>query len=603
MAIIRTNKYLYQVPSLTEDPTPGSSLMYFQLDAVNKTTLAYQMDTMLNLNPASYLPVTFGNSNAALTEGGGASGGVLLLKGEVTHCRHTVYNTQSVLGDNIDLAPWASMDPTRPIVQTRSDTMGNNTHMMMSYTFIPGTASNTTYYNRRVGTGDYSSSPPLTNSSVTVGHCVFPLFLNPNTGNIVCYDAAQTIIGPGTTQGASFTGTFGAAFTFQFITAVSGTKSMQFVGTGNDGYAVYLHIDVGNDYTQNFFKYNDSNNTAAVLNSFTAVPAANAAANGHAGGARTALTNTGGNFCMKLASRTFTNPNTSKTGFYVPYFDTNAKYCPQYFEWDKNTQTFTRNTNTTVGYGGLAQSNYWAHDATSAATASTIYGMERAYVNESFTSGGTRYVTLMYLHGAGGVLDGNALQRIFVTYSVNPTDYTALSVHSSVTIPQTPKNIVWLNDDRTLMGVFAHTAFYIYSFASVGGWALTATFPYQFNAVGRDSLGRIWAQDNGPYNYGRIHLLSGSVPTTVSVVPAQSSYTYAGTTINSTLALNAYDATGARMVANVTLTAGSTALKFVDGSSNQVSTITVTTSASVDTTVNIAVIGAGSTSITTSVVF
>lgn len=600
MAIIRTNKYLYQVPSLTEDPTPGSSLMYFQLDAFDKTTLAYQMDSTLLLNPASYLPITFGNSASNVTETMGALGGILMLKGEVTHCRHTVYNTQSVVGDNIDLAPWASMDPTRPIIQSRSDTQGNNTHMMMSYNFIPGTVANTTFYNRRLGTGDYSSSPPLTNSSITTSHAIFPLYLNTATGNIVCYDAAQGITNPGTTQGAAFTGTFGATFTFQFVTAVSGTKSMQFVGTGNDGYAVFMHIDVGNDYTQNFYRYNDSANTASVLNSFTAVPAANAATNGHAGGARTAVTNGGGNFCVKLASRTFTNPNTSKPAFYVPYFDTNAKYCPQYFEWDKAGSTFTRNTNTTVAYSVGSQSTYWTHDATSVATASTIYGMERAYVNESFTSGGTRYVTLMYLHGAGGVLDATATQRTFVTYSVNATDYTALTYHSSVVIPQTPKNIVWLNDDRTLMGVFGHTAFYIYSFSS--GWNLTATFPYQFNAVGRDSLGRIWAQDNGPFNYGRVHLLSGSVPTTVSVVPAQSTYTYAGTTINSTIALNAYDATGARMVANVTLTAGSTALKFVSGG-NQVSTITVATSASADTTVNIAVIGAGSTSITTSVVF
>lgn len=601
MAIIRTNKYLYQVPSLTEDPTPGSNLLYFQLDAVNKTTLAYQMDTMFNLNPASYLPVTFGNSSSIATETMGALGGILLLKGEVTHCRHTQYNIQSVVGDNIDLAPWASMDPARPIVQSRSDTQGSNTHTMLSYNFIPGTAANTSYYVRRVGTGDFSSSPPLTNSSITTSHAVFPLFLNTATGNIVLYDAAQGVTAPGTTQGAAFTGTFGATFTFQFVTAVSGTKSMQFVGIGNDGYAVFMHVDVGNDYTQNFYRYNDSANTASVLTSFTATPTANAAANGHAGGARTALTNGGGNFCMKFASRTFTNPNTSKAAFYVPYFDTNAKYCPQYFEWDKAGATFTRNTNTTVSYGANTQATYWTHDATSAATASTIYGCERAYANESFTSGGTRYVTLMYLHGAGGVLDATATQRTFVTYSVNATDYTALTYHSSVIIPQTPKNIVWLADDRTLMGVFGHTAFYIYSFSN--GWNLTATFPYQFNAVGRDSLGRIWAQDNGPFGYGRIHLLSGSVPTTVSVVPAQSTYTYAGTTINSTITLNAYDATGARMAANITLTAGSTALKFVDGSSNQVSTITVTTSASADTTVNIAVIGAGSTSITTSVVF
>jgi hypothetical protein len=201
------------------------------------------------------------------------------------------------------------------------------------------------------------------------------------------------------------------------------------------------------------------------------------------------------------------------------------------------------------------------------------------------------------------VYNANALQRTFVTYSVSSSNYANLTYHSSFAVPATPKNIVWLNDARTLMGIFTHSNFYIYSFNSaVTGWNQTAAFGYQFNAVGRDSLGRIWAQETGTLDYGRIHLLSGPVPATVTAVPASGSYNYSGTNINTTFTVNAYDATSTRIVANVTLTATGSALRFLNNSV-QVTSITVTTSASADTTVNAVVISAGATTVSTTIAF
>jgi hypothetical protein len=100
---------------------------------------------------------------------------------------------------------------------------------------------------------------------------------------------------------------------------------------------------------------------------------------------------------------------------------------------------------------------------------------------------------------------------------------------------------------------------------------------------------------------GRVHLITPSVPATVSVVTAASSYNYAGSTINSTATVNAYDVNGVRLAVSVTLTVSGTSLVLVNSSSVQVTTLTVTTSTSADTTVNIAIIGAGNSNIITSV--
>jgi hypothetical protein len=179
---------------------------------------------------------------------------------------------------------------------------------------------------------------------------------------------------------------------------------------------------------------------------------------------------------------------------------------------------------------------------------------------------------------------------------------TSLVYHSSFVVPLTPKNIVWLNDARTTLGVFTHINFYVYTFdpTGVNGWQLTSTLPYQYNAVGRDSLNRIWAVDVGPNQMGRVHLITTSVPATVSVTTAASSYNYSGTTINSTATVNAYDVNGNRLAVSVTLTVSGSSLVFVSNSV-QYTTLTVTTSTSADTTVNIAIIAAGNSNIITSV--
>jgi hypothetical protein len=314
-------------------------------------------------------------------------------------------------------------------------------------------------------------------------------------------------------------------------------------------------------------------------------------------------------YLPKFASSTFVDLTTSTgRGFYLPYFDTAGTYQPFFYQWNTINDNFVRNQDIKVIYGAGAANtstflSLWAAETASSTSVNVNYGMQRAWYNESFIFNNARYLTFMQFHGAGTVMDANALQRTFITYTVNTATYKTLTYHSSVTIPSTPKNIVWLNDARTLLGVFGHSAFWIYTFTAAG-WTLTKTEPYQFSAVGRDSQGRVWGVDSGPLAGGRAHLIisdTGIVPATISLVPSASVFNYTGTNQLFTFALDALNSTGTRVSLSVTLTVTGNSLRILDGAGTQYTSYTTATSTSTSTIVNAAIIAAGPSSIATTI--
>jgi hypothetical protein len=332
-------------------------------------------------------------------------------------------------------------------------------------------------------------------------------------------------------------------------------------------------------------------------------------------GIATSSTNVGGNRSVsfgnqypKYASKTFQDVTTSSArGFYVPYVSIQGLYNPHYFQWNTATDIFSRSTNVVMVYpGGTStgtQNTYFALDTVSITGLSQSYGMQRVWYNEVITSSsGTRYLIFMQLHGGGGIYDTTSTFRTMPVYSIDPNNPLILTYSSSITVPQTPKNIVWLNSSKTLLGVICQYASYIYYFTP-GTWQfqLTATFPYQFWAMGTDNYSRVWAYDVGPQSYGRIHLLS-NVPTTISVVANTSTYTYSGSTSTTTFSVNAYDITASRMTATLNLSVNGSSLLLLNNVTNQyVSTLTVVTSTSTNTVVWGQIINSGPSSISATV--
>lgn len=637
MAIIRNFRTGLVCAAVIEDPIPGSTTMFFQLDAVDKNTLTPLFDSQINfsMNGSAGATVTgnFSDNQITLTNnntfgfpilssgpigGSGAVGtyrstGVLILNGEVTHCRHTSFNTVNDYRNTIDFTPMYSMDPNRIPRQATHFTDGTNSvvywvHYLHSN--VSTNANNSTSYVMTLNptsasllANGYMTTNSWINASVnTNGYYakVYPMYRNPSTGNVIWHGQfmnSGTPFGypsyhPGLTMGNAFSLQASGSHATPSTGTVQHSTSQWLGVSAVDGFAITMSNSTQNDFTTQIWKYNDSANTATNLINISTTPTASGSS---VGGNRTT---TFGNFKAKFSSRWFTDPLVANSrGFYMPYVDTAGNYAPFYWQWNTLTDAFTRNSNCTMNWGGgNNQATFWAHDNTLGASAD-LNGMQTVWYNETFTVGSNRYLLLMQLNGAGGLIDSLPNACTFINFSVNAADPRILTYHSRIRVPVTPKNIVWLSNDKTVLGVFTHTTFYIYTFTEANGWTQTAQLPFQFSAVGRDNLGRIWAVDAGPTQWGRVHLITLTVPITIVVTPDATTYTYSGTPINANVAVRALDATGNRISTSVKLVIDGGSMLF--GGNNF--TTTVTTSASADVNVAVSISGGGVSNIIASV--
>ena len=694
MAIIKTLRYPINVSSMVEDPTPGSNNIFFQNDAYYKDTIAPQYDLGIQYTTNGTIGTSqvYGRSNPNQANGDGL-GGILMLNGEVTHVRHRIFNSNNDYRNNIDWAPFASMDPARPVTPTKFFTDGYNTLILASYNYLdPTPASNSyntnmaTYYwsalnmnSRQLLLNGYLTQNTLFNFAWQIaayGTMSFPVYRNPTTDRIIWITMGAFGNGSGSSFGFVPIAVGGASTGPAFSAApgasqanVYGNRTNQFLGVSRlDGFSINFQNAVANDFNQFFFKYNDAANTnillgqiltappvpgTGLIGSYTLSTATNVSTSGwfyftgtnvspvstfsgtatvtgtsiivgqistgtigigasifSSGTFATPILATGttitsfglgsqnggnrgssfGGLLPKYASKTFPDPTTSTTlGFFVPYVDALGNFNPLYCQWNTLNDTFDRQFDTVVTYTtGTSQSTYWAPDTVSGSSIDVAHGMQRAWYNEVFVSSSTRYLIFMQLHGAGGVLDTLPQLRTFPTYALDPQTPERMRFVSSIEVPATPKNIVWLSDDKTILGIITHSALYIYTFSSANGWVQTGNFPFQFNAVGRDNLGRVWGQDTGP-GWGRLHLITLNVPVNIVVTTDQSSYYFAGSVTTANLTVNAFSYTGQRIATPIKLVIDGGSMTFAGSNL----TLNITTSASADTIVPVTITGGG----------
>lgn len=230
-----------------------------------------------------------------------------------------------------------------------------------------------------------------------------------------------------------------------------------------------------------------------------------------------------------------------------------------------------------------------------------------------FTSSGNNYITFWIVDqnaspAAGLVYTGtaatnyttnaqlrwaNTAQRTMLTYSF-PSGNTdnLFTYHSSYTFPtlqDIPKAFMPINANNTLMAVVSTNKTNFFAWNNTTGWAAGGVYNQEFRMLGMDITNRIWgyAMDK---NNGSIHILTPSLSVNVVINMAASSYTYTGTTISTSAAINAFDFTGSRISANVTLTIDGTTMVFA---TNGLKTLNIQTSTVADTTVGLNIYGGG----------
>jgi hypothetical protein len=616
--------------SIFEDPRPTKTDIYFYGEGHDQSTLAPLFDKNMKFSTSNGVWEGFGfnqinttsvsgynDANSGIPGGAtvGASGSSLVLSKPSTHVQHTLA-THGYL-TNLDYCYAFSLDPNYRTGRAQLFTDGSQ--YMITWNYYRFHTQGGLYWDNASLSNDLSELTPSNSYAYNpqpahYQRTIHPLqwmYRNPSNNYISGIANLYTTFGSGITGLQS--DTYGRpAMSVMRLSSFPSYSSQdyvastfvdhhvaQFIGPSTiDLEPIYLLNSNLNDYTNRIYKHNTTANSVTTLHSFSSIPLVDSDGTND-GGARSQAGAIG--YQTKLASSTFMDPTDSDDlVFYLPYFDSDQDYHPFYFQWDRSTDTFTRNEDIVIT-GDLSSTYITGLDGINAddnrANTNAFAGLKSIIYNETFTYNGDRFLTVWPLDGGYRINDVTETARKFVTYSVNATNPKSLTHHSAVTIPYTIKNIAFLNDARTSLGVICENVFYYYVFDNVNGWDLKSTLPYRYWAVGYDKLGQIWAIGEGNTGYSDIHLISASLPLTVTISAANESYNYSGSTINSTLSVSAYNLNGVRVETNVTLTIEGSTMTFDDDTASK----TITTSASADTSVAIKIIGAGLSNVVASI--
>ena len=217
-----------------------------------------------------------------------------------------------------------------------------------------------------------------------------------------------------------------------------------------------------------------------------------------------------------------------------------------------------------------------------------------------------RYLTMYTMSGVfnkyGSAAGGSSQDggRVVFTYKVSidgtltPPLPKKLTYHSSFAAPSTIKSVVFLKDDRTLVGMILQDRIAIFQWNDTDGWVTTTEIPGVFTSLGRDATDRIWATEApADQGYVNIHSLSISIPVRIVLRTLQTNYDYDNTPINSQVFVSAYNFLNQRINnLSVSLSITGTSMKFVVGGVELQQT-TITTSSTGDTAQDIRVVSAG----------
>ena len=584
-------------PVIMEDPRPGVDGLYFWGQKVNKQTLAPEFDEMLSGNPVGsewqQFMTSIGRGNTSQEDKHRRSRIVL--------SKNTV-NVSDPAGSGGN-SSFENVDNSTGFWINEDDLKGTHMYYMTSggtkSVFFNSQYYGDTAYTHRWGslqdTQSLSSAGVLnTYSSQSYGDDVRQFWpVGIENGRIVGLAQRHTsgyqYYYPNWSWFSMGAGWPGSYATTTFNDTNSGSSyNWSYIGTGADGKHRFQRFPRANLGHVSIWKAEWTGTTP------TTTHVLNENSNPGTGG-----THYGGNFNngtngVIWPSKYYTDPRDSnKKIWYQPYFDTNSQFHPQLITWDTSSDTFARETD--ISCNVLSQT----HVDYSAYTNLTSHYQYQAIYNEQFVSGGNRYLSLMSM--ATFTRSATESPQKIITYGINSANPKTLTYHSTLDVGETILACVWLNDSRTMMGLLLAGSAKIYSWSNSGGWGLTTTIGDFCYGMGRDSLDRIWyATKSSKYTASHVdlHVLSPTLPVTITVTPELAQYNYAGSTINSYLNISALNASGNRIAATVKVAIEGASMKFSDDTVVK----EITTSSSGETQQNIKVTGAGFVNITASVV-
>jgi len=194
-----------------------------------------------------------------------------------------------------------------------------------------------------------------------------------------------------------------------------------------------------------------------------------------------------------------------------------------------------------------------------------------------------------------------AAKRTMMTYTIGAgTGDDVLTYHSKFTfsgVNDMPRGLMPMNDAGTQMAVPVVGALRFFTFNTTTGWELTSTYPTEFRMIGLDQANRLYGSTREKGHH-TIHVITPTLPITLTVALANTDYVFTGNAISTSANVNAFNSSGSRVAANVTLTIDGSGMIFTSSNSK---TVTLTTSNSTNSQVAITISGGGLNNIIASV--
>jgi hypothetical protein len=309
--------------------------------------------------------------------------------------------------------------------------------------------------------------------------------------------------------------------------------------------------------------------------------------------------NSGGGTRQRSSPSNIRVVNSNRHIFYSSHYNSSGNVQPIRFTFAPISQSITNDT-CTLNYGG--SNTYSTFAAIMGTDGAETANNSNPWMHRPMqhTTSQNNYVTFWFADQAASILGysgstrwNSRQRRTMLTFSLGAgTGDNILSYHSHYVFPtifDVPKNFMPTNANGTTMMVPSTYKTQFFKFSDAIGWYVASEYKTEFRSMGMDSTNRIWGYSMDENN-GNIHIIDTTIPSNVSVVMSNTDFTYTGTTLSPTATVNAYNYEGDRVTANVTLTIDGSTMSFATNSSK---TLSLTTSNTVDTIVNLSIAGGG----------
>ncbi len=571
MPEIAINKINGSLTPVIEDANPNINTLYINSQGYDKTTLAPLWMRHFHFNASDGF--SFGNTNT--------DEGVMSLTGPTITCWSNADQTffacfgQDTYHNSLDVTNYPAK---------RSWRTSTGRHIYMVPYGNGGVITVASGYNAIYITGEYGyidQSLYYSGFSYYPSHMFYEDVTNNRMWGVVKSESDAHRISTWTSYNTGLTGYSSWPFNTEGY-------ELFFIGVDNAGWPYYCAVgSVANNYNYyQIYKYNPTTTTQTQLitNSYR---------------------NLNVNYQRGLPSN-IRRATADRRVFYGAHYDASSVFAPIRYVFDAATGNVAA-TNCTMVYGG--SDTYATHAERYTQENATNTNQNTWFMKGyQFTVSGINYITfwicdMASTFGSSGSRWSTDKKRTMLTYTIGSgTGDDVLTYHSKITFPGVnamPRNFMPINAEGTHMVVPIAGATKFFSFNPSTGWGETGTYAAEFRQVGLDSTNRLWgiSREKG---FHTVHAIVPSTPISVTVNMAAVSYTYTGNNISTTAVVNAYDSTGARIVASINLTIEGSTMLFTSNSSKN---LTVSTSASADTTVNLTISGGGVNNIVASVNF